>query len=114
MGQTIERNHKDKNTKHVMMLKLQPAIFLLSKHVIRFYELPAEAMQCILQWAPIVYWSLSGIMTSDLVISESAASSILISRMTYIKNVETNVHNTYGPIVIKLENILKNFSIRFS
>ena len=27
-----------------MIFKLQPAIFLLSKHVIRFHELPAETM----------------------------------------------------------------------
>ena len=30
-------------------IELQPAIFLLSKHMIRFHELPAEAMQHILQ-----------------------------------------------------------------
>ena len=42
--------------KQLHMIKLQPAIFPLSKHVIRFHELPAEAMQCILQWAFIVDW----------------------------------------------------------
>ena len=33
----------------ICISKLQPAIFPLSKHVIRFHELPAETMQCILQ-----------------------------------------------------------------
>ena len=32
-----------------LWLKLQPAIFVLSKHVIRFHELPDRSIQCILQ-----------------------------------------------------------------
>ena len=92
------------------LVKLQSAIFPLSQHVIRFHELPADVTQRFLQqassyYASILYnaawilclnyyilislvdWSLSGIMTSKLVIrlSESprlAAWSILISRMT--------------------------------
>ena len=91
-------------------IKLQPAIFHLSQHVIRFHELQADTTQRFLQYgssyyANILYnantdfmsqilyinilvdWSLSGIMTSKHVIRESesprpAASSILISRMT--------------------------------
>ena len=45
-------------------LKLQPAIFPLFKHVIRFHELPARQ-------AFIVDWSLSGIMTLQIIIRES-------------------------------------------
>ena len=63
--------------------KLKPAIFPLFKHVIRFHELPSRPYNRAL----MDDWSLSGIMTSKLVIRKSesprpAASSILISRMT--------------------------------
>ena len=71
----------------LIKLVLQPAILSLSKHVIRFHELPAG--QCNIPYDRLfkVDWSLSGIMTSNLVIREfvsaqPAASSILISRMT--------------------------------
>ena len=90
----------------LFMFKLQPAIFPLSQHVIRFHELPADTLQCceivlcthnvtmlltigqlalsiyivlcntdfmsqILYIDILVDWSLSGIMTSKLVIRES-------------------------------------------
>ena len=71
----------------VFMFKLQPAIFPLSKHTIRFHELPAVKCNTSYNRNFMVAWSLSGIMTSKLVISESvsprpAASSIRISGMT--------------------------------
>ena len=31
------------------IFKLQPAIFILSKHAIGFYKIPAETLQCIFQ-----------------------------------------------------------------
>ena len=94
--------HKDKDTRIdgfaalcvglrvcvcLCVFKLQPAIFPLSKHFIRFHELPAEQCNESNNRLFMVDWSLSGIRTSNLVIRESesprpAASSILISRMT--------------------------------
>ena len=75
--------------------KLQPAIFPLFKHVIRFHKLPAKQCNPSYNRAFMVDWSLSGITTSQLVIRESewpwpASSSILISLMT-----SSSVNNPY-------------------
>ena len=49
-------------------IKLQPAIFPLSKHVIRFHELPADDCNASYNRTFMVDWSLRGIITSKLVI----------------------------------------------
>ena len=44
-----DKKHIKTQSKMKTVLKFQPAIFLLSKNVIRFHEFLAEAMQRILQ-----------------------------------------------------------------
>ena len=79
-------------TKTNIILKLQPDIFPLSQHIIRFHELPADTTQCFYNRAVcimhrycimlhrlyasntidiLVDWTLNGLMTSILVICES-------------------------------------------
>ena len=56
-------------------IKLQPAIFPLFKYIIRFHELPAIECNAPHKRAFMVDWSLSDIMTSQLVICESEMTS---------------------------------------
>ena len=71
-----------------MPLKLQPAIFPLSQHVIRFHEIPADTTQRFLHYGSsyqilyiniLVDWKH---ITRESESPRPAASSILISRMT--------------------------------
>ena len=55
----------------IRLRKLQPAIFPLFKHVIRFQELPARQCNAPYNRACNVDRSLNGIITSQLVIRES-------------------------------------------